>query len=114
MNAILEKKGRDIVVLSVREMSSFTDYFVVCTGTSVRHTQAISTIVQETMKKEGYPRRGVEGETTGTWILLDYHDLIVHIFYEPVRQFYAIENLWADAPVSRIDENAVTVTTLTG
>jgi len=98
VNASLEKKARDIVIIDVSKVSSFTDRFIICSGTSSRHTQAIAESIQENMKKAGARPLGVEGERLGQWILLDYDDVVVHVFYKPVREFYDIERLWPDAP----------------
>ncbi|MDZ4164413.1 MAG: ribosome silencing factor [Smithellaceae bacterium] len=114
VNAILEKKGKDLTVMKVRELSSFADYFLICSGTSVRQTQAIAESIQLTMKTAGRLPRGVEGEQGGTWILLDYHDIIVHVFYEPTREFYGLENLWSDSPTVRIGDDTISITALPG
>jgi ribosome-associated protein len=107
VNASLEKKARDIVLIDVSEVSSFTDRFIICTGTSSRHTQAIAASIQENMKEAGQLPLGIEGGSLGLWVLLDYDDVVVHVFYEPVREFYDLERLWPDAPRTAIaDEEA--------
>jgi ribosome-associated protein len=103
-NAALDKKARKMVILSVKDISSFADYFIICSGTSDRQVQAISASVQEHMKKAGFLPIGVEGENHARWVLMDYGDVIVHIFYEPVREFYDIERLWSEAPRMEIAE----------
>ena len=105
VNASLEKKANNIVVMNVREMSSFTDYFVICSGASDRQVQAIASAIRENMKKKGLLPLGVEGENHGQWVLMDYEDVVVHIFYEPVREFYEIERLWSEAPAMKVGEN---------
>lgn len=105
VNASLEKKANNIVVMNVREMSSFTDYFVICSGASDRQVQAIASAIRENMKKKGLLPLGVEGENHGQWVLMDYEDVVVHIFYEPVREFYEIERLWSEAPMMKVGEN---------
>jgi len=97
-NAALDKKAKNLVVIAVKEVSSFADYFVICSGTSDRQVQAITASVQEQMKRNGFLPIGIEGESNARWVLMDYGDVIVHVFYEPVREFYDIEKLWADAP----------------
>ena len=106
VNASLEKKAKNLIIIDMSEVSSFTDCFVICSGASSRHVQAIAQSIQENMKKSGISPLGVEGGNVGTWILLDYDDVVVHVFYEPVREFYDIERLWPDAPRTAIDEEA--------
>ncbi len=104
INATLQKKAKQIVVLNLKEISGFTDYMIICSGTSEREVQAISQAIQLFLKKEGIRPLGVEGESNGQWILLDYDDIVISVFYEPAREFYNIENLW-DTPRMNIDEN---------
>ncbi len=107
VNAILEKKAGRLVILNVKEISSFADYFIICDGASDRQVQAIAAAVQERMKKCGILPLGVEGESAGKWVLLDYADVIIHIFFQPVREFYDLERLWGDVPRMEIpDETA--------
>ena len=79
-------------------MTSFTDYFFICSGTSDRQVQAIAEGIQEVLEGKGIRALGLEGTREGKWILIDYEDVVVHIFLEPVRQFYDLEGLWMDAP----------------
>jgi ribosome-associated protein len=97
LNAAAEKKAIESVVLDLREIASFTDYFVICSGTNERQVQAISDEVVETLKKAGSPVTRVEGYKTAEWILLDYGDFVVHIFAEKARQFYDLERLWRES-----------------
>lgn len=108
INAILQKKARDITVLNIKEISSFADYMIICSGATERQTQALCAAVQQHLKKEAILPLGVEGESYGQWILLDYDDVVISIFLESVRSFYDIENLW-DAPRVNIDENATEI-----
>lgn len=108
INAILQKKAKDIVVLNVKEKSSFTDYMIICSGATERQTQAICAAIQQYLKKENIYALGVEGEANGQWILLDYDDVVISIFLESLRSFYDIENLW-DAHRMDIDENATEI-----
>ena len=105
VNASLEKKATNIVIMKVQEMSAFTDYFVIVSGNSDRQVQAIAAAIRENMKKEGLLPLGIEGENHGQWVLMDYGDVIVHIFYAPVREFYNIERLWSDAPTMEVAED---------
>jgi ribosome-associated protein len=105
VNAALEKKATNLIILNVKEMSSLADYFVICSGNSDRQVQAIASAIEETLKKAGRLPIGVEGERAAKWVLLDYGDVIFHIFYEPVREFYDIERLWTDVPRMEVGED---------
>lgn len=94
----LEKKAYDLVVLDVAEFTSLGDYFVICTGRSDTQVQAIAQSVQEGLAKMGRKPSSVEGYSTGHWVLIDFADVIVHVFYEPVRAYYDLERLWGHAP----------------
>lgn len=112
LNASLEKKATNMVVLKVKEISSVADYFIICSGSSDRQVQAIASSIQETLKKKGVTPIGVEGENLGKWVLIDYGDFIIHIFYEPIREFYEIERLWSEAPAMTIADDATQVKSL--
>ena len=94
----LDKKALDLQILDVQEQSSFTSFFIICSGTSDRHVQAIASHIETSSKKAGQYPLGMEGFREGRWILLDYGDIVIHIFHEPVRQFYDLERLWTEAP----------------
>jgi len=98
--------------LSVKELSSFTDYFIICSGASDRQVRAIADSIETGMKKLGVLPLGIEGKQAGGWILIDYSDVVVHIFHQPVREFYDIERLWSDAPIMKIEENVHSITSL--
>ncbi|MEN6423639.1 MAG: ribosome silencing factor [Smithella sp.] len=104
INATLQRKAKEIVVLNLKEISAFTDYMIICSGSSEREVQAIAQAIQQYLKKAKISPLGVEGEANGQWILLDYDDVVISVFYEPVRTFYNLENLW-DAPRMTVDEN---------
>lgn len=108
INAVLQKKAKNIVALNVQEVSSFTDYMLICSGATDRQVQAVSSAVQEYLKKEGIRPLGVEGEANAEWILLDYDDVVISIFQEATRSFYDLENLW-DAPRMEIDDNTTEI-----
>jgi len=91
------KKAMGSVVLDLREIASFTDYFVITSGTNERQVQAISDGIVEALKKSGTPALRVEGYKTAEWILLDYGDFVVHIFDEKARRFYDLERLWRES-----------------
>ena len=97
--AALDKKAIDLDVLSVGELTSIADYFVLCSATNERQAAAIADAVTDRLKQElNVKPLLVEGTTPGRWILLDFGDFIIHIFTEDVRRFYGLERLWGDAP----------------
>jgi ribosome-associated protein len=108
INGALQKKAKDVVILNVKEISSFTDYLIICSGATDRQVQAISAAIQQHLKKEGIRPLGVEGEESGQWILLDYDDVVISIFQEHLRTFYALEDLW-NAPRMNIAEKTTEV-----
>jgi len=97
IHAAAEKKAIDIVVLDLREIATFTDYFVIVSGTNERQVQAISDGVVDTLKKAGTPAARVEGYKTAEWILLDYGDFVLHVFDDKARRFYDLERLWRES-----------------
>ncbi|MET0624741.1 MAG: ribosome silencing factor [Pyrinomonadaceae bacterium] len=98
LHAADEKKAHDLVVLDLREVASFTDYFVIASGTNVRQVQAVADEVQEQLRKRlGVKPARVEGYNSAEWVLLDYGDFIFHVFEEKSRRFYDLERLWRDA-----------------
>ena len=103
INAIIEKKALDLVVLDVRELTSFSDIFIICSGRSNRQVSAIAEYVQVNLKKHDIKPLSVEGKKEGHWVLLDYGHVIIHVFYEPVRAFYDLEGLWIDAKRIKIE-----------
>ena len=112
MNAALEKKPKDLVILKIQEISSFADYYVLMSGSSDREVQALASAIQEKMKKAGILPLGTEGTTFGKWILLDYIDVVISVFHEPIRAFYDLERLWSDAPTMKIPEDTKELTAL--
>jgi|ERR1041384_534826 ribosome-associated protein len=97
-HAASEKKATDMVLLDLRKIASFTEFFLICTGASTRQVQAISNAIEETLRKDGKRPLHIEGYSSAEWILLDYGDFIVHIFSPASRRFYDLERLWRDAP----------------
>ena len=97
LQAAGDKKAMDLVVLDLREIASFTDFFVITSGSNERQVQAISDEVFEKLKKAGTPAARVEGYKTAEWILLDYGDFIVHVFADKARKFYDLERLWRES-----------------
>ena len=101
--AALAKKAEDVVILDVRKISSFTDYFVICHGTSDRQARAIALSVEDKIKKSGGGGiLGTEGHSDAGWILVDCGDVVAHIFKEPTRHFYDLERLWIHAEEVKI------------
>jgi ribosome-associated protein len=96
LNAAWEKKALDLTVLDLREIASFTDFFVIATGTNRRQVQAISDEVVEQLKRSGTRAARVEGYQTAEWILVDYGDFVVHVFDDKSRRFYDLERLWRE------------------
>ena len=101
LRASAEKKAIASVLLDLREIASFTDFFVITSGSNERQVQAISDAVVEKLKKNGSPVTRVEGYKSAEWILLDYGDFVVHVFDEKARRFYDLERLWRES--KRVD-----------
>ena len=99
MRAAQDKKATDITVLDLTGITSFTDYFVICSGASSRQNQAIADEIGMQLKKHGEQAGSVEGYDQGEWILLDYGDFLVHIFTAKAREYYSLERLWREAKV---------------
>jgi ribosome-associated protein len=103
IQSLIEKKGEQIVCIDLKAMHHVLfDYFIICTGNSKPHVETLSDFVQESTKKQAGTRPSyVEGRANGEWVLLDYFNIIVHVFQPEVRQFFNIESLWSDAPCTR-------------
>jgi len=101
---IKERKAIDPILFEVGGLSSITDYFLITSGNSRKQVQAISRHLSRKMRKQGFKVYGIEGEQEGQWVLMDYGDLVIHIFFEPVREFYDLEGLWIEAPRMNINE----------
>ena len=99
--SIEETKAHDITILDVRGQTIVTDFFVLCTGTSTTHIQAIAQNVVGQLRVDARRRAKPEGDSESLWIVLDYSDVILHVFDEATRDFYDIERLWGDAKVTR-------------
>jgi ribosome-associated protein len=90
-------KAQELVLLDVAQVSSFADYFIICSGRSSRQVQGLADHLEESLREMGIRPLGVEGRREGHWVLMDYGDVIVHIFYEPTRRVYDLESLWSEA-----------------
>lgn len=99
--AVEDAKGKDIVVMDVRGLTSITDYMVIVSGTSDRHVKAIADHVVERVKAQGYRPLGIEGERAAEWILVDIGDVVVHVMKPRTREFYKLERLWSADKHSR-------------
>jgi ribosome-associated protein len=102
VDAALDKKAEDVLVLDLRGLCQFTDYFVICHGSSSRQTSAIADAIEERLFEESHRKpKHVEGRRVADWILMDFIDVVVHVFVDEKREFYGLERLWGDAP--RVD-----------
>jgi ribosome-associated protein len=102
IQASIDKKASNIVVLDLRKIASFTDYFVICTARASRQVQAIADEVEEQLRKQNSRTSHIEGYQAAEWVLMDYGDFVVHIFAESAREFYNLERLWRDAERTEI------------
>ena len=102
IDAVLERNAREPILLDLRELSDATDWFVIASGDSDTHARAIADSVIERVRRHGSRPSGVEGRGPASWILLDFIDVVVHIFRPQVREFYRLEDLWGDAPTTPI------------
>ena len=97
-DVLAETPAANTVVLDIRELSSFADFFVICSGENERQLRAITEKLQEELRKDGVRPQRLEGAPNSGWIVLDYNDVIVHVFDQELRDFYKMERLWAEAP----------------
>jgi len=97
VTAVLGRKALQVVILDVRNLTSVADAFIICSGRSNRQVTAIADFIQRDLKKKGKKPINVEGKKEGHWVLMDYGDVIIHVFYESLRNFYDLEGLWIDA-----------------
>ena len=97
IEAASEKKALNLIVLDVRDLTSIADAFIICSGKSNRQVNAIADSIVTKLKKHKIKPLSVEGTGEGHWVLLDYGHVVIHVFYEPVREFFDLEGLWADA-----------------
>jgi len=102
-----EKKGEDIVLMDMRTLSAICDWFVIISANSSRKVKAISSAIKKKLLKQRIKPLHVEGRENPYWVLLDYEDVVVHVFYKKIRDFYALEQLWSDAPTERFDNRCM-------
>ena len=106
VHAAESKKALDLKVLDLREVTSFADYFIICTGANTRQIQAISDEVGAQLKQRGEHVNSAEGYESAEWVLLDYGDFIVHIFSQKAREYYDLDRLWRDAKIVELSTGA--------
>ncbi len=99
----VSKKAEEVVILDLRELSTVTDFFVICSGNSDVHVRAIADAIEDGLERKGAEKWHVEGYRHRRWILLDYVDVVVHVFHHKTREFYVLEKLWGDAKFERVD-----------
>ena len=104
VRAALDKKAADVVVLDLRNTSAFTDFFILCSGSSQRQVKAIADSVEETLRAAKVRPAHVEGYDRADWVLMDFFTFIVHVFTPQTRAFYALERLWGDAEKIEVKE----------
>ncbi|WP_051305834.1 ribosome silencing factor [Desulfogranum mediterraneum] len=100
----LDAKAEDLVVLDVRGIASFTDYFIIMSGRSSRHVQGLAEAIESELRSKRVSSKHSEGLGEGQWVLLDFGDLVAHIFYSEKRSFYDLEGLWHDVPRLEVEE----------
>tara|TARA_B100001540_G_C15554777_1_gene527640 strand:- start:137 stop:481 length:345 start_codon:yes stop_codon:yes gene_type:complete len=105
VDCIKDKKGTDIVILDIKGISSLTDYFIVCTSDSDPKTRALVNHIKKELSREKIKPVQIEGLEYLDWVLIDYFDTVVHLFKQEAREFYDIERLWADAKITRIEND---------
>jgi ribosome-associated protein len=107
LKTIKERKAIEPVLLHVENLTSVTDYFLITSGNSTRQVQAITRHLQKTLREAGFRPYGTEGEQEGHWVLMDYGDVVIHIFYQPLRELYDLEGLWIEAPEVETDDQVL-------
>lgn len=103
IKALEDKKAEEIKVIDISEVSVIADYFIIANGTNRSQIQALSDHVEETLGKAGAPLRQIEGYQNANWVLLDFHDVIIHIFDKENRLFYDLERIWRDGKMVEAD-----------
>jgi len=103
----LEKKALDVKILTLKDLSSICDYFVIASGEADIQVKAIGRHIYDELADRSFKPISREGINDGNWVLLDYIDVVVHVFYEPTRRFYALEKLWGDAPIEEVTDEKI-------
>jgi len=100
----LNKKALDVKIMDLKGLTSISDYFIVCTAESEVQVKAIADAVETGLQQNGWNPWHVEGKSNLKWVLLDYVDIVVHVFYKDAREYYGLDNLWGDAPYETIED----------
>jgi len=103
-NLMLDKKAKDISIIDVRELTSLTDFFILCTSESTPQTQAIMSHIYKELRQQGWRPNNLEDTKSLEWVVMDYFGIVIHIFNKENRDYYQFERLWGDAKIKRIDE----------
>jgi ribosome-associated protein len=106
VRTIVAHKGLEPVILEVTKFCSFADFFILCSGGSQRHVTALAQHLEEALAQAGVKPLGVEGLEEGQWVLMDYNTVVIHIFMQPRREFYNLEDLWSEVPKTQIDTDS--------
>ena len=104
VQALEDKKGNDIQIIDIHEVSVIADYFIIASGNNPNQVKALADNVEDTLGRAGYEARQTEGYATASWILMDYNDIIIHVFSEEDRSFYDIERIWRDGKAVSLEE----------
>jgi len=100
----MDKKAKDVIILELKDLSIIADYFLICSGESTTQVKAIADAIGEKFSKRGMRPLGIEGLNNSRWVLIDYGDVIIHVFEEETRDYYQLEKLWLDAPRIPVEE----------
>lgn len=104
VQVVLDKKAYDVVLLDITNIVAYADFFLICSGRSIIQTRAIANALETYFGEQGKRPLHIEGYTQGQWVLLDYDELIVHVFVDEARNFYQLERLWKDAPMTKFED----------
>ncbi len=104
IQALADKKGEDIRIIDIREVSVLADYFIIASGANAKQVQAMTDNVEEVLGRAGHSPKQIEGYQSGNWILMDYRDIIVHVFCKEDRLFYDLERIWRDGKIMNAEE----------
>ncbi|NLG90041.1 MAG: ribosome silencing factor [Clostridiaceae bacterium] len=103
INTLQDKKAKDVRVIDIRQLTAIADYFIICSGTSTTHIKTLSDEVEKKLTENGVKPLRREGYNSARWILMDYEDIVVHIFHEEDREYYNLEHLWQDGKTILLD-----------
>jgi ribosome-associated protein len=100
--AALDRKAEEVVLVDLRDKASYADFLVICSGSNERQLEAVADAVEKSLRGSGQRLIGAEGARGGRWVLLDFGDVVVHVFHQEERAYYDLEGLWSDAPMTRL------------